>query len=80
MRKDIVNTRAVIYFDNRLFAGGLASSRVAGMKIKLTVWGYRCLRCGHEWIPREKAVEPRVCPKCKNPYWNTPKKTRKRDT
>lgn len=41
-------------------------------KIKLS--GYRCERCGHTWIPRDEKVEPRVCPKCKSPYWNVPKK------
>ena len=45
---------------------------VAMGKVKLTVWGWRCERCGHEWIPREEA-EPRVCPKCKSPYWNRPR-------
>lgn len=34
-----------------------------------------CLRCGHEWFPRTPN-EPRVCPKCKSPYWNKPR-TRK---
>ena len=43
-------------------------------KVQLLVWGYRCERCGHEWVPREKAQEPRVCPKCKSPYWNRPRK------
>ena len=50
--------------------------------VKITMWGYRCLRCGHEWVPRgieqvpdskkplEHDEEPRVCPKCKSPYWN----------
>jgi hypothetical protein len=40
-------------------------------------------RCGHVWLPKKvdsKILEeldkhsPRVCPKCKNPYWNTPRK------
>jgi predicted Zn-ribbon and HTH transcriptional regulator len=44
-------------------------------KIQLTVWGYRCERCEHEWIPRDKDEEPRVCPKCKSPYWNKPRKS-----
>ncbi len=36
--------------------------------------GYQCERCGHEWIPRgDLAEEPRVCPKCKSPYWNQPR-------
>lgn len=42
-------------------------------KVQLTVWGWRCERCEHEWIPRE-SQEPRVCPKCKSPYWNRPRK------
>jgi len=41
---------------------------------KVRLWGWRCERCGHEWVPREKTEgEPRVCPKCKNPYWNKPR-------
>lgn len=41
-----------------------------------------------KWVPRgldptpgkkppEPAEAPRVCPKCKSPYWNRPRKTRK---
>lgn len=41
--------------------------------IKITLEGYRCERCKHEWVPRNKN-EPKVCPKCKSPYWNIPKK------
>lgn len=40
---------------------------------KVQLWGYRCERCGHEWLPRQEG-EPRVCPKCKSPYWNRPRK------
>ena len=43
-------------------------------KVQILVWGYRCERCGHEWVPRAKEQEPRVCPKCKSPYWNRPRK------
>ena len=39
-------------------------------KTKITIYKYRCERCEHEWIPRESKTEPRVCPKCKSPYWN----------
>ena len=45
--------------------------------------GCRC-RCGHEWLPRDRSEKPRVCPKCKSPYWDRPKlyerknKTKKR--
>lgn len=41
---------------------------------KLLLWGYRCERCGHDWLPREQEQEPRVCPKCKSPYWNQPRR------
>ena len=52
---------------------------------KATVWVYECLRCGHLWPPRipqvpdakkppEVGEEPRVCPKCKSPYWNRPRR------
>lgn len=43
-------------------------------KIPITVMGYRCERCGHEWVPREAETEPRVCPKCKSPYWDRPRR------
>jgi len=42
-------------------------------KIKLD--GYRCERCEHEWVPCNKDEKPLVCPKCKNPYWNRPRKS-----
>ena len=34
----------------------------------------RCLRCGHEWLPR--VMNPVRCPSCMSPLWNkarTPK-------
>lgn len=37
--------------------------------------GCRCGRCWHEWIPRDKGVKPRNCAKCKNTYWDVPKKS-----
>lgn len=43
-------------------------------KLPITVMGFRCDRCGHEWVPRDSENEPRVCPKCKSPYWNKPRK------
>jgi predicted Zn-ribbon and HTH transcriptional regulator len=45
-------------------------------KVAITVMGYRCERCGHEWVPREGTQEPRVCPKCKSPYWNVPRRAK----
>lgn len=47
---------------------------VTGMA-KVTLDGYRCERCDHEWVPRDKEQEPTVCPKCKSPYWNKPRKS-----
>ena len=41
---------------------------------KLQLWGFRCERCGHDWVPREQEQEPKVCPKCKSPYWNRPRR------
>ena len=38
-------------------------------KVKITIDGYSCERCGHKWIPRTKSY-PRVCPDCKSPYWD----------
>ena len=45
-------------------------------KVPITVMGYHCDRCGHEWVPRNINVEPGVCPKCKSPYWNKPRQTK----
>ncbi len=43
-------------------------------RVPITVMGYRCERCEHEWVPRGGADEdPRVCPKCRSPWWNRPK-------
>jgi hypothetical protein len=43
-------------------------------RVPITVIGYRCERCAHEWVPIRADTEPKVCPKCKSPYWNTPRK------
>ena len=39
---------------------------------KVSLMGYRCERCGHEWLPRNDQA-PKVCPKCKSPYWDKPR-------
>lgn len=44
-------------------------------RIPITVMGFRCERCEHEWIPKDYDQEPAVCPKCKSPYWNRPRKS-----
>ncbi len=35
----------------------------------ILIKGNRCYRCGHEWTQREED-KPRICPKCKSPYWD----------
>jgi len=42
-------------------------------EIILKLKGYRCERCGHEWVPRNSA-KPIICPLCKTAYWNKPRK------
>ena len=34
----------------------------------------KCLRCAHQWVRRNLNKDPRVCPKCKSPYWDRPRK------
>jgi len=46
-------------------------------KVKIEVEGFECERCGHQWIPRGNE-NPSVCPKCKSPYWNKPRKREKK--
>lgn len=52
-------------------------------EIIIKVPGYRCERCGHEWIARKPRVgpaktkkgkppKPRQCPKCKSAWWDVP--------
>jgi hypothetical protein len=41
---------------------------------RVQIWGFKCERCGHEWAPREPGQAPTVCPKCKSPYWDRPRK------
>ena len=45
---------------------------LGAMNRQLELPTLKCLRCGHTWYPK-KPVEPKVCPKCKSPYWNKPK-------
>ena len=37
----------------------------------------KCLRCGHEWIPRKPVVI--LCAKCRSAYWNIPKQERMKE-
>jgi predicted Zn-ribbon and HTH transcriptional regulator len=39
----------------------------------MTVTKRTCTRCGHQWWPRMEEP-PRICPKCKSPYWDVPRR------
>jgi predicted Zn-ribbon and HTH transcriptional regulator len=43
-------------------------------RVPITVMGFRCERCQHEWVPRDTERDPSVCPKCKSAYWGRPRK------
>ncbi len=44
--------------------------------VPITLMGYRCERCSYEWVPRSTTEVPRVCSRCKSPYWNRPRRKR----
>lgn len=44
-----------------------------GMELR-EVWVFSCHRCPHVWCPRVVERPPRVCPKCKSPYWDRPRR------
>lgn len=50
------------------------SMRKEGYGVNVLIMGHRCYRCKHSWIPRDIGEIPEICPKCKSPYWKTPKK------
>jgi len=41
-------------------------------RVPITVMGFRCAQCGHEWIPRSVNHEPKRCPGCDSIRWNLP--------
>lgn len=45
--------------------------------IKVEDLYFNCKRCKHHWMRRDLTKEPRVCPKCKTPYWQTERKPKK---
>ena len=44
---------------------------------RVKIFAFKCERCGHKWVPRFSG-KPKVCPKCKSPYWDTVKGQRKK--
>jgi len=53
---------------------------------QIVVWGYRCLRCDGEWVPKGLELEedgskpeepfpkPSICPRCYSRLWDTPRR------
>jgi len=41
-------------------------------RVPITIMGFKCDKCGHEWLPRREGYQPRSCPKCKSHYWDIP--------
>ena len=46
---------------------------------KVPILGNKCYRCTYEWRPRNIEEIPKVCPHCKNPYWDRPKKEKNKN-
>ena len=46
--------------------------------VTIKVKGFKCERCEYEWIPHDINVEPLVCPRCKSPYWNKPRRKKQK--
>ena len=51
---------------------------MATEKVKVTFDGWRCLHCGHEWMPRDTAFRskderPNKCPGCGSQNWDRPR-------
>jgi len=42
--------------------------------VKVKVTTLKCKRCHHGWVPRTTNVT--ICPNCKSPYWNQPRRRR----
>jgi len=42
-------------------------------EVMIQIRGFRCERCKHKWVPRAKE-HPTICPTCKSPYWDKPRK------
>ena len=50
---------------------------------RISVSVFKCERCGRIWLPKNwdnnpdtlDKLLPKVCPKCKSPYWNTQRKS-----
>ena len=43
---------------------------------EVTLKGLQCEKCSHVWLPKKEPSKrrPKVCPKCKNHNWDSPRK------
>lgn len=41
-----------------------------------TMQGYKCLRCNHIWIPKNKSKVPEMCPACKSSSWHSKRQSK----
>jgi DNA-directed RNA polymerase subunit RPC12/RpoP len=58
-----------------------AESLSASIKMgEIKLDGYLCDRCDHTWISRGIDTRPVVCPRCKSPYWDVPRKNGSKKT
>ena len=62
----------------RFQRGSVSEGQIAAgrefLMARIIVEGYMCERCAYAWVPRRQTTtEPKVCPKCKSPYWNKPR-------
>ena len=48
-------------------------------QVKITVESFKCERCEHDWVTCNKKGYPNVCPKCKSPYLDKPRKKGKKE-
>ena len=45
---------------------------------KATIEAFKCDRCQYVWSPKQKEIKPLTCPKCRSPFWDTPRRRDKK--
>lgn len=43
-------------------------------RVPITLMGFRCSQCSHEWLPRVPDHAPETCPQCESAEWDGPLK------
>ncbi len=64
---------ATMYLRSNICAKNMFGRYIVA-RVPITLMGFQCERCDYQWIPRDIEQEPKVCPSCKSPYWNRPRK------